>query len=70
MPSPDPAAPAASPDVAEALAQAHDARTLAAALVVRLVADGMHEAAEAVRAMLGVAEGIIDPNPPGPGGRQ
>jgi hypothetical protein len=67
MPTADPAAPPASPDVAEALAQAHDASTLAAALIVRLVAEGMHETAEAVRAMLGTAEGIIDPGPPHPG---
>jgi hypothetical protein len=35
MPIPDPAAPAASPDIAEALAQAHDARTLAAVVVTK-----------------------------------
>jgi hypothetical protein len=60
MSTPDPTAPAASPDVAEALAQAHDARTLAAALVHRLRADGKREDAATVEAII--------VNPPNPGG--
>jgi hypothetical protein len=69
MPTADPAAPAASPDVAEALAQVHDARTLAAALVYRLRVEGHEDAANAVHAALsGAPHATIVGGPPNPGG--
>lgn len=53
--------------VAHALADAHGAATLAAALVVRLRADGRGELAAAVAAALsGDDVATINPNPPDP----
>jgi hypothetical protein len=47
------------------LAAAHDAATLARALLARLRSDGRDEAASNVGTLL-AAEGIIDPTPPYP----
>jgi hypothetical protein len=54
----------ADTDTAACLAREHDARTLAAALVARLRADGRTELADAVVAML--PGGFIDGTPPHP----
>jgi hypothetical protein len=54
------------PTTIDRLAQDHDAPTLAAALLVRLVADEKLVVAEAVRVALATAEGIIDPVPGNP----
>jgi hypothetical protein len=56
-----------TPTTIAQLAAEHDARTLAAALVERLAAEGRREAVAAVVAVLsGEAVGIIDPTPPYP----
>ena len=64
-----PSTPSPSPTVA-ALAEQHDAQTLAAALVARLIADGRTEIAGAIASLLtdsdDGAAGIIDPNPGNP----
>jgi hypothetical protein len=64
-----PSTPSASPIVA-ALADQHDAQTLAAALIARLIADGRTEIAGAIGSLLTDSDhgaaGIIDPNPGNP----
>ena len=56
-----------TPQIVARLAAENDARTLAAALVERLRADGRHDAAAALVAVLsGEAVAIIDPTPPYP----
>ena len=55
----------AAGNVAADLACAHGAGLLAAALLVRLRAEGRAEVADRVAAALGAA-GIIDPTPPDP----
>jgi len=81
MPTVDPAAPADAPDIVESLTQAHDFRTLGAALVKKLRIEGQritaegvrlwvarddNERDEAVRAVLGATGGIISSGPPKP----
>lgn len=56
-----------TPQTVARLAAENDARTLAAALVERLRADGRQDAAAAlVAALASEAVGIIDPTPPYP----
>jgi hypothetical protein len=60
-----PPIPSGTMDTAARLAEQHDARTLAAAIATRLVADGRAELAAVLTSLLAEA-GIIDGNPGNP----